>query len=98
MRGKDLQLGFRTDPKEFGFTACKRKQGASRRGIGKNKKRNITDDCSAFIAYALKGRARGEINYLFLFIFDGLHNFCFQLFAEFGVVFKQSLCGVATLT
>ena len=44
--------------------------------------------------WARKGR--GVI--LVLLIFNGLHDFCFQLFAQFGVVFEQVLGGIAALT
>ena len=35
---------------------------------------------------------------LVLLIFNGLHDFCFQLFAQFGVVFEQVFGGIAALT
>ena len=44
------------------------------------------------------GRARVGGMVLVLLIFNGLHDFCFQLFAQFGVVFEQVFGGIAALT
>ena len=67
-------------------------------GQRKKKKRNGLMPVPLWCCFSPNGACKGGGMVLVLLIFNGLHDFCFQLFAQFGVVFEQVLGGVAALT